>query len=138
MTEKWYTYPAAAEALGVKVQAVQKRSRRNGWGKRVNNETGLTEVQFDLEAVGRRAVQQVVRTSSDTSTPDAALIDENNSLKIQLATLTEKSSQLEQRIGELKVDQQEKREIIEGLLQVLQDQSPPQSWWSSLFGGRGR
>ena len=77
MSEKWYTYPAAAEALGVKVQAVQKRARRNGWGKRVNNETGLTEVQFDLEAVGRRAVHQVVRTSSDTSTYDIALIDEN-------------------------------------------------------------
>jgi ribosomal protein S15P/S13E len=132
MTEKWYTYPAAAEALGVKVQAVQKRVRRNGWAKRVNNETGQTEVQFDLEAVGRRAVQQVVRTSSNTSTPDAALIAENNSLKVQLAALTEKSSQLEQRIDELKVDQKEKREIIEGLLQVLQDQSPPPS--KGLFG----
>ena len=48
-------------------------------------------------------------------------------LKVQLAALTEKSSQLEQRIDELKVDQQEKREIIEGLLQVLQDQSSPPS-----------
>jgi uncharacterized protein YlxW (UPF0749 family) len=85
-----------------------------------------------VRAVVRRAVQQVVRTSSDTSTPDAALVDENNSLKVQLATWTEKSSQLQQRIGELKVDQQEKREIIEGLLQVLQDQSPPPS--RGLFG----
>jgi hypothetical protein len=52
--------------------------------------------------------------------------------KVQLATFTEKSSQLEQRIGELKVDQQEKREIIDGLQQVLQDQSPPPS--KGLFG----
>ena len=46
--------------------------------------------------------------------------------------LRKQVSVLEQRIGELKVDQQEKREIIEGLLQVLQDQSPPPS--RGLFG----
>ena len=58
--------------------------------------------------------------------------EELTDLEVQLAALTEKSSQLEQRIDELKVDQKEKREIIEGLLQVLQDQSPPPS--KGLFG----
>ena len=65
--------------------------------------------------------------------------EELTDLKDQLAALTERSSQLEQRIDELKVDQQEKRQIIEGLLQVLQeDRQPPRSWWSSLFGGGRR
>lgn len=58
--------------------------------------------------------------------------EELTDLEVQLAALTEKSSQLEQRIDELKVDQKEKREIIEGLLQVLKDQSPPPS--KGLFG----
>ena len=67
-----------------------------------------------------------------TTTPVTPSNEELTDLKVQPAALTEKSSQLEQRIDELKVDQQEKREIIEGLLQVLQDQSPPPS--RGLFG----
>jgi hypothetical protein len=48
-------------------------------------------------------------------------------LEAQLAALTEKSSQQEQRIGELKLDQREKQAIIEGLLRVLEEGRPPPS-----------
>ena len=140
MTEQWHSYQAVADALGVKVNSVRARRRRGNWQHRINNETGKAEVYVDLDVlVDRKGDVTPSTTTLHDGDVTPALVTPSNEeltvLKVQLATLTEKSSQLEQRIDELKVDQQEKREIIEGLLQVLQDdRQPPRSWWSSLFG----
>ena len=48
-------------------------------------------------------------------------------LEVKLDAAEVRIGDLKERIDELKVDQQEKREIIEGLLQVLQDKGPPPS-----------
>ena len=136
MTEQWHSYQAVADALGVKVNSVRARRRRGNWQHRINNETGKAEVYVDLDVlVDRKGDVTPSTTTLHDGDVTPALVTPSNEeitvLKVQLATLTEKSSQLEQRIDELKVDQQEKREIIEGLLQVLQDKEPPPS--RSLF-----
>ena len=126
MVEQWHSYQAVADALGVKVNSVRARRRRGNWQHRINNETGKAEVYVDLDVlVDRKGDVTPSTTTLHDGDVTPALVTPSNEeltvLKVQLATLTEKSSQLEQRIDELKVDQQEKREIIEGLLQVLQE-----------------
>ena len=149
MAEQWMTYAEAAEALGVGVQAVQKRARRNNWSKRIDNETGKAKVLIDPEALGVRAGT----TSShvppkDSPVPVQSEEDQQRLRELELgnATLTAKLeategmvTELRGRIDELREDQKESREVIAGLLRLLEEErQPSRSWWSSLFGGGGR
>ena len=149
MAEQWMTYAEAAEALGVGVQAVQKRARRNNWSKRIDNESGKAKVLIDPEALGVRAGT----TSShvppkEVPVPVQSEEDQQRLRELELgnATLTAKLeategmvTELRRRIEELREDQKESREVIAGLLRVLEEErEPPRSWWSLLFGGGRR
>ena len=149
MAEQWMTYAEAAEALGVGVQAVQKRARRNNWSKRLDNETGKAKVLIDLEALGVRAGTTSSHVpAKDVPVPVQSEADQERLREMELmnATLTAKLEategmvkELRERIEELRADHKEDREVIAGLLRVLEeDREPPRSWWSLLFGGRGR
>ena len=149
MAEQWMTYAEAATALGVGVQAVQKRARRNNWSKRIDNESGKAKVLIDPEALGVRAGTTSSHVpAKETSVPVQSEEDQQRLRELELmnATLTAKLeategmvSELRGRIEELREDHRESREVIAGLLRVLEEERPPpQSWWSSLFGGRGR
>ena len=132
MAEQWMTYAEVAEAMGVKVQAVQKRAKRNNWPKRIDNETGKAKIQIDLDALDIRGRTPSVHTPPQVH-PETPIDQKRlTELEVKLEAAEVRISDLQERIGELKVDQQEKREIIEGLLEVLQDQSPPPS--KGLFG----
>jgi len=143
------TYAEAATALGVGVQAVQKRARRNNWSKRIDNETGKAKVLIDPEALGVRAGTTSSHVpAKETSVPVQSEEDQQRLRELELgnATLTAKLeategmvTELRGRIEELREDQKESREVIAGLLKVLEaERQPPRSWWSSLFGGGGR
>ena len=143
------TYAEAATALGVGVQAVQKRARRNNWSKRIDNESGKAKVLIDPEALGVRAGTTSSHVpAKDSPVPVQSEEDQQRLRELELmnATLTAKLeategmvSELRGRIEELREDHREDREVIAGLLRVLEEERPPpQSWWSSLFGGRGR
>jgi len=149
MAEQWMTYAEAATALGVGVQAVQKRARRNNWSKRIDNETGKAKVLIDPEALGVRAGTTSSHVpAKETSVPVQSEEDQQRLRELELgnATLTAKLeategmvTELRGRIEELREDQKESREVIAGLLKVLEaERQPPRSWWSSLFGGGGR
>ena len=149
MTEQWMTYAEAAKALGVGVQAVQKRARRNNWSKRIDNETGKAKVLIDPEALGVRAGTTSSHVpAKDSPVPVQSEEDQQRLRELELgnATLTAKLeategmvTELRGRIEELREDQKESREVIAGLLKVLEaERQPPRSWWSSLFGGGGR
>jgi hypothetical protein len=143
------TYAEAAKALGVGVQAVQKRARRNNWSKRIDNESGKAKVLIDPEALGVRAGT----TSSHVPAKESSVLvqseeDQQRLRELELgnATLTAKLAategmvtELRGRIEELREDQKESREVIAGLLRLLDaEREPPRSWLSSIFGGRGR
>ena len=149
MAEQWMTYAEAATALGVGVQAVQKRARRNNWSKRIDNESGKAKVLIDPEALGVRAGTTSSHVpAKETSVPVQSEEDQQRLRELELgnATLTAKLeategmvTELRGRIEELREDQKESREVIAGLLKVLEaERQPPRSWWSSLFGGGGR
>lgn len=150
MAEQWMTYAEAATALGVGVQAVQKRARRNNWSKRIDNESGKAKVLIDPEALGVRAGTTSSHVpAKDSPVPVQSEEDQQRLRELELgnATLTAKLeategmvSELRGRIEELREDHRESREVIAGLLKVLVDEErePPRSWWSLLFGGRGR
>ena len=149
MAEQWMTYAEAATALGVGVQAVQKRARRNNWSKRIDNESGKAKVLIDPEALGVRAGTTSSHVpAKDSPVPVQSEEDQQRLRELELmnATLTAKLeategmvTELKGRIEELRQDHREDREVISGLLRVLEEERPPpQSWWSSLFGGRGR
>ena len=143
------TYAEAAKALGVGVQAVQKRARRNNWSKRIDNESGKAKVLIDPEALGVRAGTTSSHVpAKDSPVPVQSEEDQQRLRELELgnATLTAKLeategmvAELRGRIEELREDQKESREVISGLLKVLDaEREPPRSWWSSIFGGRGR
>jgi len=143
------TYAEAATALGVGVQAVQKRARRNNWSKRIDNESGKAKVLIDPEALGVRAGTTSSHVpAKDSPVPVQSEEDQQRLRELELgnATLTAKLeategmvAELRGRIEELREDQKESREVISGLLKVLDaEREPPRSWWSSIFGGRGR
>lgn len=149
MAEQWMTYAEAAEALGVGVQAVQKRARRNNWSKRIDNETGKAKVLIDPEALGVRAGTTSSHVpAKEVPVPVQSEEDQQRLRELELgnATLTAKLeategmvTELRRRIEELREDQKESREVIAGLLRVLEEErEPPRSFWSLLFGGRGR
>jgi len=155
MTEQWHSYQAVADALGVKVNSVRARRRRGNWQHRINNETSKAEVYVDLDVLVDRKgdVTPSTTTLHDgvvTSARVAPSSEEDQQrlreLELMNATLTAKLeategmvSELRGRIEELREDHREDREVIAGLLRVLEEERPPpQSWWSSLFGGRGR
>ena len=149
MTEQWMTYAEAAKALGVGVQAVQKRARRNNWSKRIDNESGKAKVLIDPEALGVRAGTTSSHVpANDSPVPVQSEEDQQRLRELELgnATLTAKLeategmvSELRGRIEELREDQKESREVIAGLLRVLEEgRQPSRSWWSSLFGGGGQ
>ena len=149
MTEQWMTYAEAAKALGVGVQAVQKRARRNNWSKRIDNESGKAKVLIDPEALGVRAGTTASHVpANDSPVPVQSEEDQQRLRELELgnATLTAKLeategmvSELRGRIEELREDQKESREVIAGLLRVLEEgRQPSRSWWSSLFGGGGQ
>lgn len=149
MAEQWMTYAEAATALGVGVQAVQKRARRNNWSKRIDNESGKAKVLIDPEALGVRAGTTSSHVpAKDSPVPVQSEEDQQRLRELELgnATLTAKLeategmvSELRGRIEELREDHRESREVIAGLLKVLEaERQPSRSWWSSLFGGGGR
>ena len=155
MVEQWHSYQAVADALGVKVNSVRARRRRGNWQHRINNETGKAEVYVDLDVLVDRKGDvtpstTTLRTGDVTPARVIPSSDEDQQrlreLELGNATLTAKLeategmvSELRGRIEELREDHRESREVIAGLLRVLEEERPPpQSWWSSLFGGRGR
>lgn len=155
MAEQWHSYQAVADALGVKVNSVRARRRRGNWQHRINNETGKAEVYVDLDVLVDRKgdVTPATTTLHDgdvTPVPVTSSNEEDQQrlreLELGNATLTAKLeategmvTELRGRIAELRDDQKESREVIAGLLKVLNaEREPPQSWWSSIFGGRGR
>ena len=155
MAEQWHSYQAVADALGVKVNSVRARRRRGNWQHRINNETGKAEVYVDLDVLVDRKGDvtpstTTLRTGDVTPARVIPSSDEDQQrlreLELGNATLTAKLeategmvSELRGRIEELREDHRESREVIAGLLRVLEEERPPpQSWWSSLFGGRGR
>ena len=155
MAEDWHSYQAVAEALGVKVNSVRARRRRGNWQHRINNETGKAEVYVDLDALVERkedvapsttTIRQEVVTPSQPSRQSEEDQERLREMELMNATLAAKLEategmvkELRERIEELRADHQEDREVIAGLLRVLEEErQPPQSWWSSLFGGRGR
>ena len=149
MAEQWMTYAEAATALGVGVQAVQKRARRNNWSKRIDNESGKAKVLIDPEALGVRAGTTSSHVpAKDSPVPVQSEEDQQRLRELALgnATLTAKLeategmvTELKGRIEELRQDHREDREVIAGLLRVLEEErEPPRSFWSLLFGGRGR
>jgi hypothetical protein len=155
MVEQWHSYQAVADALGVKVNSVRARRRRGNWQHRINNETGKAEVYVDLDVLVDRKGDvtpstTTLRTGDVTPARVIPSSDEDQQrlreLELGNATLTAKLeategmvSELRGRIEELREDHREDREVIAGLLRVLEEERPPpQSWWSSLFGGRGR
>lgn len=121
MSEKWMTYAEVAQAMGVKVQAVQKRAKRKNWPKRIDNETGKAKVQIDLDALNIRRSTPAVHTPPQVHPETPVDQKRLTELEVKLEAAEVRIGDLKERIDELKVDQQEKREIIEGLLQVLQD-----------------
>ena len=149
MAEQWMTYAEAAKALGVGVQAVQKRARRNNWSKRIDNESGKAKVLIDPEALGVRAGTTSSHVPAKES-PVPVQSEENQQrlreLELGNATLSAKLeategmvSELKERLEELRQDRKEDREVIAGLLRLLEEErEPPRSWWSLLFGGGGR
>ena len=139
MAEQRMTYAEAAEALGVGVQAVQKRARRNNWSKRLDNETGKAKVLIDPEALGIRAGTTSSRVpAKDVPVPVQSEEGQERLREMELmnATLTAKLEategmvrELKDRIEELRADHREGREVIAGLLRVLgEERQPPQSW----------
>jgi len=155
MTEQWHSYQAVADALGVKINSVRARRRRGNWHHRINNETGKAEVYVDLDVLVDRKgdVTPATTTLHDgdvTPTPVTPSNEEEQQrlreLELMNATLTAKLeategmvSELKERIEEQRQDRKESREVIAGLLKVLEEErEPPRSFWSSLFGGRGR
>ena len=155
MAEQWHSYQAVAAALGVKVNSVRARRRRGNWQHRINNETGKAEVYVDLDALVDRKgdVAPATTTLRDGDVTPAPVTPSNEEdqqrlreLELGNATLTAKLeategmvTELKGRIEQLREDQKESREVIAGLLRVLEeDRQPPRSWWSSLFGGGGR
>jgi hypothetical protein len=155
MVEQWHSYQAVADALGVKVNSVRARRRRGNWQHRINNETGKAEVYVDLDVLVDRKGDvtpstTTLRTGDVTPARVIPSSDEDQQrlreLELGNATLTAKLeategmvSELRGRIEELREDQKESREVIAGLLRVLEaGRQPSRSWWSSLFGGGGR
>ena len=155
MTEDWHSYQAVAEALGVKVNSVRARRRRGNWQHRINNETGKAEVYVDLDVLVDRKGDVTPATTTlhggdVTPIPVTPSNEEDQQrlreLELGNATLTAKLeategmvTELRGRIEELREDQKESREVIAGLLRVLEEErEPPRSWWYSIFGGRGR
>ena len=155
MTEQWHSYQAVADALGVKVNSVRARRRRGNWQHRINNETGKAEVYVDLDVLVDRKgdVTPATTTLHDGDVTPVPVIPSNEEdqqrlreLELGNATLTAKLeategmvTELRGRIEELREDQKESREVIAGLLSLLEEErEPPRSWWSSIFGGRGR
>ena len=152
MGEQWHTYQTVADALGVKVNSVRARRRRGNWQHRINNETGKAEVYVDLDALVERkedvapsttTIRQEVVTPSQPSRQSEEDQERLRELELMNATLTAKLEategmvkELRERIEELRSDHKEDREVIAGLLKVLEeDRQPPRSWWSLLFGG---
>ena len=155
MTEQWHSYQAVADALGVKVNSVRARRRRGNWQHRINNETGKAEVYVDLDVLVDRKgdVTPSTTTLQDGDVTPARVApsseeDQQRLRELELgnATLTAKLeategmvTELKGRIEELRQDHREDREVIAGLLRVLEEErEPPLSFWSLLFGGRGR
>jgi len=155
MTEQWHSYQAVADALGVKVNSVRARRRRGNWQHRINNETGKAEVYVDLDVLVDRKgdVTPSTTTLQDGDVTPARVApsseeDQQRLRELELgnATLTAKLeategmvTELKGRIEELRQDHREDREVIAGLLRVLEEErEPPRSFWSLLFGGRGR
>ena len=155
MVEQWHSYQAVADALGVKVNSVRARRRRGNWQHRINNETGKAEVYVDLDVLVDRKGDvtpstTTLRTGDVTPARVIPSSDEDQQrlreLELGNATLTAKLeategmvSELRGRIEELREDQKESREVIAGLLRVLEEgRQPSRSWWSSLFGGGGQ
>ena len=132
------TYAEAAKALGVGVQAVQKRARRNNWSKRIDNESGKAKVLIDPEALSIRAGTTASHVpAKDSPVPVQSEEDQQRLRELELmnATLTAKLeategmvSELKGRIEELRQDHREDREVIAGLLKVLnEERAPPPS-----------
>ena len=155
MVEQWHSYQAVADALGVKVNSVRARRRRGNWQHRINNETGKAEVYVDLDVLVDRKgdVTPSTTTLQDGDVTPARVApsseeDQQRLRELELgnATLTAKLeategmvTELKGRIEELRQDHREDREVIAGLLRVLEEErEPPRSFWSLLFGGRGR
>jgi chromosome segregation ATPase len=155
MGEQWHTYQTVADALGVKVNSVRARRRRGNWQHRISNETGKAEVYVDLDALVERkedvapsttTIRQEVVTPSQPSRQSEEDQERLREMELMNATLAAKLEategmvkELRERIEELRSDHKEDREVIAGLLQVLQeDREPPRSWWSLLFGGGRR
>ncbi len=97
--DRWLTYVDAAALLGMTVDSVRHRARREHWGKRISNE-GKAMVLVPLDAVPAPAGDTPGQSGGATPATRVAKRPDVEGLAIYVARIAD----LEQRIAELRTD----------------------------------
>jgi len=97
--DRWLTYADAAALLGMTVDSLRHRARRDHWGKRISNE-GKALVLVPLDAVRIPAGGAPGETAGDPPASRPATRPEPDLVAVYVARIAE----LERRIADLRTD----------------------------------
>lgn len=103
MADEWHTYSEAAEALGMSVEGLRQRVRRENWRKMTGNDGKVRVVLPDIprspldRPTGDHADTKAGTTRSPSKQPPASTAGELSALK---ARIDEMKSDLERERGE--------------------------------------